>query len=106
MAGGGGPAGTVARAGDEAAGFNLLRQASIATGPAPRLTPANIAAVRRALRSWGVTKVVVPSDAGLARFQTGRGNAYGVKFFTAVMGAAPLQQDGAWVWNTAPSHPK
>ncbi len=99
MAGGGGPAGTVARAGDEAAGFAVLHAASVPLGPAPALTVANLAAVRRALRAWEVTTVVVPADAGLPAYLRGRGTSYGVAFYTAVLGSSPTRQAGAWVWS-------
>jgi hypothetical protein len=104
MAGGGGPAGTVARAGAEARGFRILAAASLPIGPAPSLSKAHIEAVRQAIRSWGVTMIVVPSDNGLANFQTGRGSDYGRAFFTAVMGTAPMYEDQAWVWNGVQSH--
>ena len=58
------------------------------------------------MRAWGGTRVVVPDDAGLPRYETGRGTAYGVAFFTAVFEVLPEGQDGAWVWSTtAPSGP-
>jgi hypothetical protein len=98
MAGGGGPAGTAARAGADTPGFNVLRAASIPDLASPDLDGPTLTAVRSALRDWQVTMVVVPDDNGLPAFQTGRGTAYGVAFFTAVLGSAPLLQDGAWVW--------
>ncbi len=98
MAGGGGPTGTIARAGAEKAGFAVLRSASVPLLPAPALTGANLASVRDAMRSWGVTQVVVPDDAGLPRYQTARGTAFGVAFFSAVLGSAPFHQGGAWRW--------
>jgi hypothetical protein len=105
MAGGGGPAGTVARAGADKVGFNVLNMASSRLGPAPAPTVTNVGAVRRALRHWGVTMVVVPDDRGLPVYETGRGAAYGVAFFTAVLGSAPVRQDGAWVWPHVDSAP-
>ncbi len=106
MAGGAGPAGTEARAGRDRAAFHVLSTASVPLGPAPAPTEANLSAVRRALRHWGVTMVVVPDDSGLARFQTGRGTSFGVALFTAVMGVAPRRQRGAWVWSdVAPPSP-
>jgi len=98
MAGGGGPAGAPQRAGPDRRGFQVLLQASAATFPPPELSAGNVAAVRTALRNWGVTTVVVPEDAGLEHFLTGRGTAYGVAFYTSVLGEAPLRQQGAWVW--------
>jgi hypothetical protein len=105
MAGGGGPAGTVARAGADKVGFHILAQASVPLGSAPAPTRANLQGVRKALRDWGVTMVVVPGDAGLAEFQTGRGAPYGVAFFTAVLGSAPSYQDSAWVWTHVSHRP-
>ncbi|MHB1712430.1 MAG: hypothetical protein ACYCV7_13690, partial [Acidimicrobiales bacterium] len=99
MAGGGGPAGTITRAGAEAAGFSVLRSASVVMVPPPAESEANLQAVRQALRHWGVTMVVVPDDGGLAAYQQGRGTLYGVAFFTAVLGSAPSRQPGAWVWS-------
>jgi hypothetical protein len=99
MAGGGGPAGTVARAGANMLGFNVLRKASVPLGPAPLPTMANLEAVREAMRDWGVTMVVVPADAQLAEFQIGRGSSYGVAFFTGVLGSRPTYQNHAWVWS-------
>jgi hypothetical protein len=105
MVGGGGPAGTVARAGRNKTAFNVLSTASVALGPAPSPTLANLEAVRVAMRNWGVSMVVVPDDTGLATFQKGRGTDFGVAFFTAVLGGAPLRQDDAWVWPQAERRP-
>jgi len=99
MAGGGGPTGTVARAGAYKLGFSVLRSASVPIVPPPDLSAANLTAVRRALRAWGVTMVVVPDGHGLPAYQTARGASYGVAFFTAVLGSAPTRQPGAWVWS-------
>ena len=98
MAGGGGPSGTAARAGAARAGFLVLDEASVPLGPPPVLSGIHLDAVRNALRRWGVTMVVVPVDTGLTAFQQGRGTRYGVQLFTAVLGRAPVSQDGAWVW--------
>ena len=99
MAGGGGPSGTGARAGAYKLGFSVLWDASVPIVPPPDLSATNLAAVRQALRAWGVTMVVVPDDHGLPAYQTARGMAYGVGFFTAVLGSAPMRQPGAWVWS-------
>jgi hypothetical protein len=99
MAGAGGPAGTLPRAGVSAPGFAVLRDASAPVYPAPALSTSNLNAVRAAMGNWGVTKVVVPDDTGLAIYQRARGTTYGVGFFTALLGSAPTHQDGAWVWS-------
>jgi len=99
MAGGGGPAGTVARSGANKVGFSVLGTASVPLGPPPRPTLTNLEAVRAAMRAWEVTLVVVPDDSDLPAFQRGRGTSFGVAFFTAVLGSEPLRQDDAWVWS-------
>lgn len=99
MPGGGGPTGTLARAGADAAGFSILRAASVPSLAPPVESAANLESVRRALDDWGVTTVVVPDDSGLATYQTGRGTTYAVAFFTAVLGSAPSRQSDAWVWS-------
>ena len=105
MAGGGGPAGTVARSGADRVGFSVLRQASVPLLPAPTLSASNLEAVRSAMRDWGVTTVVVPDDAGLPAYQTARGTGFGVAFFTAVLGSEPVCQDHAWVWSDTGHRP-
>ena len=98
QASGGGPQGQAFRAGSASAGSAVLSAASLPLGPAPVPTPAAVAAVRYALARWGVTTVVVPDEPGLPRYIEGRGSAYAVGFFTAVLGSAPAFGDGAWVW--------
>jgi hypothetical protein len=105
MAGGGGPSATEARAGAYKAGFAVLDAASVPIGPAPAPNHANLAAVRAALRGWGVTMVVIPDDRGLPTYQTGRGSSWGSGFFTAVLGSLPTRQDGAWVWTDVAKAP-
>jgi hypothetical protein len=99
LAGGGGPTGTVSRAGRDAPGFAVLRAASFPLLRSPPVTPRTLGAVRRALEDWGVTTVVVPADPGLPSYETARSAAYGVAFYTAVLGSSPVHQDGSWVWD-------
>ena len=105
MPGGGGPAGTVARAGTEAPGFAVLRAASVLLTPAPTEAGPSLAAVRRAMAAWGVTMVVVPDDTGLPTYDRGRGTDFAVGFFTAVLGSVPIRQADAWVWPRASHTP-
>jgi hypothetical protein len=105
MAGGGGPSGTVARAGANAVGFTVLREASVPLLAAPTLSAVSLEAVREAMTNWGVTMVVVPADAGLPPFQVARGTGYGVAFFTAVLGSAPVYQNQSWVWSDVARRP-
>jgi hypothetical protein len=88
MAGGGGPAGTEARASADEVGFSVLRQASTSS-----LSPSNLKVVSVAIRHWGVT----PVDAGLPIFSTALGTGYGVAFFNTVLGWPPAYQDQARV---------
>ena len=105
QASGGGPQGQPFRAGPARPGFEVLSAASLPLGPAPRPTPSVLAAVRQALRVWGVTTVVVPDQPGLPPYEQGRGGAYASGFFTAVLGGLPDHVDDAWVWDAVPGAP-
>jgi hypothetical protein len=105
QASGGGPQGQPFRAGAARPGFEVLSAASLPLGPAPDPTPANVAAVRDALRQWHVTTVVVPDQPGLPLYEQGRSGAYASGFFTSVLGVAPSYVDSAWVWNDVGSAP-
>jgi hypothetical protein len=105
QASGGGPQGQPYRAGAARPGFEVLSAASLPLGSAPDPTPANLAAVRHALRIWGVTTVVVPDPAGLPLYEQGRSGAYASGFFSAVFGTPPVYRDSAWVWNAISSAP-
>ncbi len=67
-------AGTVARAGADAPGFAVLRDASVPLLAQPVPTASTLAEVRKAMHDWGVTTVVVPDDTGLPEYQTARGD--------------------------------
>jgi hypothetical protein len=99
MVGGGGPGVAPSRAGPERPGFDVLADASLPLSPEPQPTAANLAAVRQAMRGWGVTTVVVPDQPGLPTYDRGRSVAYAVGLFTAALGEAPIFQDHAWVWD-------
>ncbi|HVX21238.1 MAG TPA: hypothetical protein VHB02_07815 [Acidimicrobiales bacterium] len=107
QAGGGGPQGVADRAGAEKAGFRVL--AALGFGlvtPAPAGTPAEMAAVRRALRGWQVTMVVIPRQPGRSSLLRGRSPAYAAAFMTAALGTRPVLRSGAWVWPQVDlSHP-
>jgi hypothetical protein len=98
QAGVGGPAGTHARAGAVAKGFQLINDSAYAFVPAPQLIPAWVLDVRFAIHTWGVTKVVVPDQETLGPGARARSTAWAVAFFTTIMGSAPHRQPGAWVW--------
>jgi hypothetical protein len=99
QAGGGGPQGQPGRAGAARPGFEVLMAASLPIGAAPGPTPANLAAIRRALDQWEVTTIVVPDQAGLPLYEQGRSTAYAVGLLTAAMGRPPLYAHSAWVWS-------
>lgn len=99
QAGGGGPTGQASRAGTARAGFTVLAAASLPLGPAPQPTPADLAAVRRALATWGVTTVVAPDEARLPLYERGRPEGWAIAFLTVVLGEAPVYDRHAWVWD-------
>lgn len=101
QAGGGGPEGAAARAGKERAGFEVLSTLSFGFGPLPSGTPAELDAVREALRGWGVTAVVVPLQPGLPSILRGRDPRYAVALLSAALGRSPVYHDAAWVWQTS-----
>ncbi len=98
QAGGGGPQGTAARAGRDRPGFAVLSRLGFGFGAAPQGTPRELAAVRAALKDWGVTVVVVPRFEHTSAFFGGDDAAYDAAFMTAAIGRRPIVQDGAWVW--------
>jgi hypothetical protein len=99
QAGGSGPQGTPARAGSAAPGFNVLTALGLGVGaPLPTGSPADIAAVRHALRVWQVTTVVVSTNPAAPSLQQGHDATYAAAFMTTVLGRLPVTQAGAWVW--------
>ena len=103
QAGGGGPTGQAQRAGPARPGFEVLSQASLALGPAPVPTAANVAAVRQALGYWGVTIIVVPDQGQLPPYERGRSTVYALGLLTAVVGRPPAYRQGSWVWTSVQS---
>jgi hypothetical protein len=98
QAGGGGPQGTPLRAGKEKAGFEVLASLGFGFTAPPTGTPAELAAVRQAIRGWGVTMVVIPDQPGLPTVLRGHDPQYAAGFMTAALGTRPIFQDDAWVW--------
>jgi hypothetical protein len=100
QAGGAGPGGTSARAGAAAPGFDVLNMLSLGFSlTEPTSTPANLAAVRDALRRWKVNTVVIaPEPLGL-HDQQGHDPGYAAAYMTAVLGRLPVIAAGAWVWD-------
>jgi hypothetical protein len=102
---GGGPGGVPQRAGVERPGVEALAAASVNLDPLTAYTAATIQAVRQALVSWGVTKVVIPDQPELPLYQQGFHTGYAVGLITAALGAGPGYQAQAWVWTVGHSMP-
>jgi dolichyl-phosphate beta-glucosyltransferase len=75
----------------------ILTDLTLVGAPEPSGTPAQIAAVRHALRTWKVGRVVV---AGASRDPV-----YATGFLTMALGVAPSEQVGAQVWTVQPGVP-
>jgi hypothetical protein len=100
QAGGGGPQGVASRAGKAANGFRVLTALTFNFGrPSPTGTPAQYAAVRRALQTWRVDSVVVSTDPAAPLLQEGQDPVYAAAFMTAALGRLPRVEAGAWVWD-------
>jgi hypothetical protein len=69
---------------------HILAQLSQAGGPLPSGSPAQLLAVRNAVTSWQVNKVVISG--------TSRDPVFASGFFTMALGFAPTYVDGAYVW--------
>jgi len=116
--GGGGPQGTVARAGQDAAATAVLDALSIGCPGLPRhrpvtvpgcpddrawpdrptATPANARLVRAMVVRDGVTEVVVPVTLRGRPIVTGAPSPWAAAFFTQVLGLAPVVEGRAWVF--------
>jgi hypothetical protein len=57
----------------------------------PQPTPAAVRSFRHALRTWGVTNIVMTSG--------GRQPDYARQWLATVLGTQPQLENGAWVWN-------
>jgi hypothetical protein len=98
LVGGSGPESLLERAGPERAGQAVISAASFSLDGPPAPSAANLGAVRRALRGWGVTEVVMPDPAPLPRYEQGTNPAAALGLFTLAVGRAPRFSDDAWVW--------
>ncbi len=99
LVGGGGPEGLPVRGGKERAGLVVVSAASISLDGAPEPTVGNVAALRRALAGWGVTLVVIPDPATLARYDRGTNTPSALGLFTLAIGRPPQYVDDSWVWS-------
>jgi hypothetical protein len=67
--------------------------------PLPTGRPDESARLRLALHDWGVTTVVVPSEAGWPSSLRGRSVPVAVATFASALGEAPRLRAGAWEWD-------
>lgn len=82
----GGPIGT----GAPGSARRIMTDLTLSGAPEPTGTPAQIATLLQALRTWKVDRVVVAGSS--------RDPVYATGFLTMVLGVAPTQQAGAQVW--------
>jgi hypothetical protein len=68
----------------------ILNDLSVLGDPLPTGTPAQLLAVRRAVRAWQVDRVVISGPS--------RDPVYASGFLTMALGFAPGRVDGAYVW--------
>jgi hypothetical protein len=99
MAGQGGPAGVVERAGAERAGQAALTDATFFFSPTQAITGAGAVAARQALHGWGVTTVVIPDQPRLPAYERIRSVTRAAALVTAATGTRPVHQADAWVWS-------
>ena len=82
--------------GSKGSARGILSALTLAVGE-PAGTPAQLATVRRALRTWQVDRVVIDGPSGDPVYASG--------FLTAVLGTPPDVVQGAWVWKVpSPAH--
>jgi hypothetical protein len=100
LATGAGPQSIPQRAGSERAGQAVITAAASVFATLDPPTPRNLAAVRGALRGWGVTYVVIPDPAVLVpHLDRAASTAWALGFFTLALGRPPQFRDGVWVWS-------
>jgi hypothetical protein len=106
LVGGGGPEGIPSRDGIERPGEMLLGTATYSSFFDPAYYPStSLVAIRRALRQWGVTTIVVPDQAHLPIYDQVASVPFVVALMTAVVGRPPVHQADAWVWPDVSRHP-
>jgi hypothetical protein len=73
--------------------------------PLPTGSAEQSARLRLALHDWGVTTVVIPSEAGWPTALRGRSVPVAIAYMTASLGTGPVHQADAWVWSV-PRRPR
>ena len=92
------PIGTLNFAGKEYAGADALAFVGLLALLPTDVHPSAVAAVRSALLEWGVTKVVLPDQPELARYDQVPSVTLAAALITAATGERPVHQARAWVW--------
>jgi hypothetical protein len=96
----GGPGDNLARAGKERRAAQALKSLSGTSGKTRQsITGGDVVAIRNALRSWGVTKVVIPDQQTLPAYDKIPSVAAAASVITAATNEIPVRQDGALVWS-------
>lgn len=106
MVGEGGPGGILKRTGKEKQAAKLLSLVSSQSGSDTAITTGGVDEVRRALKKWGVTMVVLPDQSSLPGYERVPSPALSAGLITAATGERPLYQAGAWVWMNVQSGPQ
>jgi hypothetical protein len=86
-----GPTGGPVGQGVPGSARRVLTNLTVVGEPEPGGSPAELAVVLHALRTWGVDQVVVAG--------TSRNPVYATGFFTMALGTAPTAEAGAEVWS-------
>jgi hypothetical protein len=97
MVGVGGPGGVPSRSGAQQEGLTAISNAS-ASFTTQTVGPGTIVAVRRALKAWGVTAVVIPDQPHLPAYDQINPVSFAAALVTAATGQLPKHRADAWVW--------
>ncbi len=100
MVGGAGPGGLLSRAGREQRGQAVISEVSHTTNPYLTISAQNVESARRALSEWGVTKVVLPDQPNLPKYEKVQSPPLAAAIITEATGELPRHEADAWVWNT------
>ena len=99
MAGQGGPAGTIGRAGADGPGQRAITDATFFFSPVQDITSTGAMAAAEALRRWGVTDVVMPDQPRSPDYDRVRSVTDAAVLITAATGVLPVFEERAWVWH-------
>ncbi len=80
------------------AGASVVANVSSPLAPLPLITSEDIASVRRALKEWGVTMVVIPDQPNLPAYDQVHSVTVAAALVAAATGEQPHDQANAWVW--------